>query len=231
MSEIKLLIAEITKNSKRSRMINNILWIIVALLMGVSFYTTILSIDSKNEALVERDAKEKALVVSDSLKRVAEELVEDLRISEENLQGEKDKLELIKIQYDSIRQVQLQLLEEVNRDELWEYTEQTNTIEAYTDYLKLKGDNGHNIIEKIKTLMQKTGYVQIQESNGTMNIEPSSNGEGLWIPKSTRSIRYGVIGKSRNSDRTGDVILKDQPFVILEDSIWSGRTRWAKIAY
>ena len=231
MSDIKDLIRETNKTARRGRLINNILWVVVTCLVLVSFYASNLAIDAKKEAEAERDAKKIALVISDSLRNTAELLVENLRISEENLQGEKDKLELIKIQYDSIRQVQLQLLEEVNRDELWDYTEQTNTIQAYTDYLKLKGDNGHDIIGKIKSLMQKSGYVQIQESNGFMNIEPSENGLGLWKTKSARSVRYGVIGKSSNSNRTGDVILKEQPFVILEDSIWSGKTRWAKIAY
>ena len=231
MSEIKQLIAEITKNSRRSRMINNILWVIVTILVCVSFYTTLLSIESKNEAISERDAKEKALIISDSLKNRAEGLVEDLRISEENLQGEKDKLEQFKVQYDSLRQVQLQLMEEANRDELWDYTVETNTIEAYMDYLKLKGDNDHNVIDKIKALMTRTGYVQIQESSGKMHIEKSDIGYGIWIPKSARSIRHGVIGRNPNSNRTGDVIFKGQPIVILQDSIWSGKTRWAKIAF
>lgn len=115
-------------------------------------------------------------------------------------------------------------------DELWEYTEKTNTIQAYTDYIKIKGPND-KVIDKIKSLMRKTGYVQIQESNGTMNIIPSVKGSGLWEAKTARSIRYGVIGKSGNSNRTGDVILQKQPFVILQDSIMSGRTRWAEIAY
>lgn len=231
MSEIKELINVVNKQARKARMINTVLSIVVTLLVCISFYTTILAIDSKNEAMVERDAKEKALVISDSLKNKAEQLVENLRISEENLEGEKAKLELIKVAYDSIRQFQLQLLEERNNDELWQYTESVNTIEAYTDYLKVKGDNNHDVIGKIKSLMQKTGYVQIQESNGTMNIAPSVNGYGLYEAKSTRSIRHGVIGIDRNSERTGDVILQNQPFVILQDSIWSGRTRWAKIAF
>lgn len=230
MSEIKQLITEINKNSKRSRLINNILWIVVSVLVIISFYTTLLAIESKNEVIVERDAKEAALIISDSLKNRAQELVEDLRIVEENLEGEKAELELVKVAYDSVRQVQLELLENQS-DQLWEYTEKTNTIQAYTDYLKIKGDNGHAVIGKIKSLMRRTGYVQIQESNGTMNIIPSSNEYGLWEAKSARSIREGVIGIDSRSKRTGDVILQKQPFVILQDSIWSGKTRWAKIAY
>jgi hypothetical protein len=64
-----------------------------------------------------------------------------------------------------------------------------------------------------------------------MLIEPS--GEGFWKSKSARSIRNGVIGvrSFRNTSRNGDVILKGQVFVILQDSIMSGKTRWAKISY
>ena len=35
----------------------------------------------------------------------------------------------------------------------------------------------------------------------------------------------------RNTNRNGDVILKGQPFLILQDSLMSGKTRWAKISY
>tara|TARA_R110000796_G_scaffold58413_5_gene134915 strand:+ start:21743 stop:22441 length:699 start_codon:yes stop_codon:yes gene_type:complete len=232
MSDIKNLIRETNKNAKRSRLINNVLWGVVLILMMVAMYTTNLSISTKNEAVAakneaiqERDAKEKLLVVADSLTTQAEILVTELEVSEGNLQLEKDKLELIKVKYDSLRQITIN-----QKDDLWEYAIKENTLEAYSDYVNIKGINDE-VVSKIKTLLRKTGYVQIQESNGNMLIEPINKQYGLWKTKSTRSIRYGVIGKSSNSARNGDAILRDQPFVILEDSLWSGKTRWAKVAY
>jgi len=225
MSDIKDLIRETNKNAKRSRLINNILWGVVLILMMVAMYTTMLSISAKNEAVAERDAKEQLLIVADSLTKQAEELVAELEISEGNLQLEKDKLELIKVKYDSLREITIN-----QKDDLWEYAVKENTLEAYSDYINIKGINDE-VVDKLKSLLRKTGYVQIQESNGEVLIEPINREYGLWKTKSTRSIRYGVIGKSTNSNRNGDAVLKDQPFVILEDSLWSGKTRWAKIAY
>jgi len=232
MSDIKELIRETNKNAKKSRLINNILWGVVLLLMMVAMYTTMLSISTKNEAVAakneaisERDAKEKLLVVADSLRKHAQALVSDLEDSEGNLQIEKEKLELIKIKYDSLREITIN-----QKDDLWEYAVKENTLEAYNDYINIKGINDE-VVAKVKNLLRKTGYVQIEESNGNLLIEPVNREYGLWKTKSTRSIRYGVIGKSRNSARNGDAILKGQPFVILEDSLWSGKTRWAKVAY
>jgi hypothetical protein len=227
MSDIKDLIRDTNKTARKGRLINNILWVIVLCLVLTALYTTSMAIDSKAVAIKERDAKKELLVVSDSLRIKAENLVGDLKISEENLQGEKEKLEKIKMAYDSIRKLQL-----VKTDDLWEYALQENTIEAYSDYIRIKGVND-TVVSKLKTLFKNVGYVQIQESNGNVLIEPENKEFGLWKPNSTRSIRYGVIGnrKFRNTNRNGDVILEGQIFVILKDSIMSGKTRWAKIGY
>ena len=232
MSDIKELIRETNKNAKKSRLINNILWGVVLILMMVAMYTTTLAISTKNEAVAakneaikEKNAKEELLIVTNKLKIQAEGLVANLEISEGNLQGEKDKLELIKVKYDSLREIIVN-----QKDDLWEYAVKENTLEAYNDYVNIKGINSE-VVSKIKNLLRKVGYVQIEESNGNLLIEPINREYGLWKTKSTRSIRHGVIGKSTNSNRNGDAILKDQPFVILEDSLWSGKTRWAKVAY
>ena len=244
MSEIRDLILETTKTTRKGRMINNVLWGVVTLLVLVAFYTTLLSIDLKKEAqaseliaLKERDAKEKSFIIADSLKTIAEDLVVELEItninlatSEENLQGEKEKLEEIKVKYDSLRQIQLELLEK--GDDLWDYAEKENTVQAYSDYIKIKGSN-EGATDNIKKLLKRVGYVQIQESDGTVLIEPIDSKSGLWATKSARSIRNGVMGLKEypNTQRNGDVILVGQPFLILQDSIMSGKTRWAKITY
>ena len=236
MSEIRQLIGETIKVSRRNRMINTILWVVVFGLVLVALYTTFLSIESKQEAITERDAKNELLIVSDSLRVKAEALVFDLEVSEENLQGEKAKLEEIKIAYDSLRLVQLEQMTQITEldqgDELWDYAVKENTIESYTDYIKIKGSN-QEVYTKLESLLTNTGYVQIQESNGTMLIELKDDSSGLWASKSARSIRNGVMGLKTysNTERNGDVILEGQPFKIVQDSIMSGRTRWAKILY
>jgi len=229
MSNIKELIAVTNKNARKSRAINNVLWGVVVLLVIVSFLTAFYAVETKHEVVRERDAKNELLLRTNKLKDVAELLVEDLKISEENLQGEKVKLEIIKISYDSLRQVHLEI--EKNTYQLWDYAQDQNTVEAYTDYIKLRGDKDGEVLNKIKELLTKKGYVQIQESTGELLIEPVEGSTILWKAKTARSIRVGVIGKSKESQRKGDVVLKGQPFILLKDSIWSGKTRWSKIAY
>lgn len=234
MSDIKELIRENNRNARRSRLINNILWGLVVLLIIACFYTGFDAVMAKAKAVEEKEAKELALTekeaslkLADSLRKVAESLVSDLKASEEDLEAEKAKLESFKVKYDSIREITLN-----QTDDLWEYAKRENTLQAYTDYVKIKGPTSE-VETKIKTLLTRTGYMQIEESNGYMLIEPFNRQLGLWTTKSARSVRNGVIGNPsfRNQSRTGDVILKDQPFVILEDSLMTGRARWAKIAY
>jgi capsular polysaccharide biosynthesis protein len=229
MSETREIIKEMGKANRRTRLVNTILWVVVVLLVGVCVYVANIAVSEKQktEQLL---VKEKAL--SDELQltntKLAEQ-AEELRISEENLQGEKAKLEEFKISYDSIRQV---LLEAQNQDELWDITVQTNTVQAYTDYIKIKGVNDR-VLDRLNTLLTKTGYVQIQESNGTLLFNKVANDGGLniWIPKTARSVRNGVLGKTSNSSRNGDVIMAGQPVRIVEDSIYTGNARWAKIKY
>lgn len=234
MSDIKDLIRETNRNSRRARLINNILWGIVTCLVGVAFYTSFLAFESKKDAEAERDAKEHLLVEKEGLlieKEASLKLADSLRLVAETAQGdlelEKEKLEAIKVKYDSIRELTLN-----QKDDLWEYAVRENTIEAYSDYVKIKGAT-EQVGDKIKSLLTRTGYMQIQESNSNMLIEPVNRQLGLWTTKSARSVRNGVLNNAnyRNQSRTGDVILNSQPFVILEDSIMTGKARWAKIAY
>lgn len=230
MSETRELIREISKSNRKTRLVNTILWVVVALLVGTCVYIANIAITQKQkteELLVKEQQLSEQLQTTNT--KLAEQ-AEELRISEENLQVEKAKLEEIKISYDSIRQV---LLEEQNQDELWEMTVQQNTVQAYGDYIKVKGVND-KVIEKLESLLTRTGYIQIQESDGTMLFERylgRDAGLNLWTPTSTRSVRSGVIGKSSNSGRNGDAILAGQPVRIVEDSIYTGKARWAKIKY
>lgn len=223
MSESREAVREIIRASKRNRIINTVLWVFIFLLLGAGVYVTTI-------AVKERKVSETLRIKSDSLLVVSEQRAESLRISEENLQFEKEKLEQVQVSYDSLRQV---LLEEQNQDELWDLTVAQNTVQAYGDYIKVKGIND-NVIEKLEILLTRTGYIQIQESNGTMLFQRflgQDMGLNLWTPTSTRSVRNGVIGKSSNSGRNGDAIFAGQPIRIIEDSIYTGNARWAKIKY
>ena len=230
MGDTRELIREISRTSRRTRMINTILWVVVLVLVAGAGWVAHYAVTQKDK-VEELLVKEKELADKlQSTNTLLESQAEQLRISEENLQGEKEKLEEIKISYDSIRQV---LLEEQNQDELWETTVQQNTVQAYGDYIKVKGVND-KVIEKLESVLTRTGYIQIQESDGTMLFERylgRDMGLNLWAPKSTRSVRNGVIGKSSNSERNGDAIFAGQPVRIVEDSIYTGKARWAKIKY
>jgi hypothetical protein len=252
MSDIKNLIRETNKTTRRGRMINNILWAVVVVLVVLSLYISYVAIDLKHKAEVseelvikERDEKSALLIITDSLKTKAETLVDNLKvseeilkISEENLQGEKEKLEEIKIKYDSLRQAQLEQMAQIEQgDELWDYAVKMNTVQSYTDYINVKGNND-KVYDKLNSLLTRSGYLQIQESNGNflikeLNTKYSWSKHGMWTTKSARSIRYGVMGLKQypNQNRNGDVILEGQPFRIVQDSIMSGKTRWVKILY
>ena len=222
MSEVKELIREINKANKRSRIVGHILTAVVIILIGVAFYTTKISLDAKHDA-------EHATELVEQGKIRAEAIAADLKISQENLQGEKDKLEQIQVSYDSLRQSIIQ-----EQQNLWNYTTEQNTLEGYSDYLSIKGEDDHDVVDKIRPFLKSTGYVQIQDSNGEMLFDPLNNEEGdLWKPKSARSIRNGVVGKAdqKTIARNGDVILEGQIIQIVDDSLMSGKSRWAKIKY
>jgi len=159
-----------------------------------------------------------------------------LEIAKEDLVTEKKKLEDV---LEENKALELAKLEAENEDELWDYAQKTATLEAYTNYIKIKGYQKHETVLNKKIdehLSKKTGYIQFVESNGTMLLTPYKgidNRKDLWIPKSAMSVRRGVIGNSnfRNTSRTGNVILEGQIVKMLGDYIPSGNAKWAKISY
>jgi len=229
MGETRNIIHEVRKANRKATLINTVLWVVIGLLLAGAGWITHYAVTQKEQVQVLLDKQQ---VLNNTLQQTNTELEEQkeaLKISQENLEGEKAKLEEISVRYDSLRQAMLEL---ESQDDLWDITVQTNTVQAYTDYIKLRGVDDR-VIEKLNSVMDDEGYVQIQESNGTMLFEKIQvdGGLNIWVPKSTRSVRNGVIGKDRNSGRNGDVIVKGQPVQIVEDSIYTGRARWAKIKY
>jgi len=222
MSEVRELIKQQQRSTKKSRLYGHIATGIIGVLVCITFITTKKSLDATDRATKLNTSLEI------SLETIREKNIE-LEISEENLKGEKEKLELIQKQYDSLRQ---SLAKE--KENLWVHTLEHNNLQAYTDYLKIKGEDGHGVVDRIRTFLTRTGYVQIQESNGNMLFEPLNNNDNdLYVPKSARSIRKGVLGKGgqQTVERNGDVILEGQIIQVVRDSIMSGNSRWAKIKY
>ena len=222
LDELREVIKENQRSIKKSRIFGYILTGVLGIAVTIVFYTTKLAVEAEERATQLNTSLENSLEV------IKEKNIE-LEISEANLQGEKEKLELIQKSYDSLRQ---SLAKE--KENLWNYTVEQNTLEAYTDYLNIRGEDGHGVVDKIRTFLTRTGYVQIQESNGTMLFDPLSNNDNdLYVPKTARSIRKGVLGKGgqQTVERNGDVILEGQIIQIVRDSIMSGNSRWAKIKY
>ncbi|MBT8279968.1 MAG: hypothetical protein KJO16_00190 [Muriicola sp.] len=218
MSKLKDRIEEINKTVQKSRRINNILWVVVIVFVGTSIYFAIDAEISKEKAITK---EEEALAARDSLK-----------LLEEDLQGEKNKLEEFKKKYDVLVEEKL-----ATNDDLWQYTVEANTFEAYMDYINVKGEEGISEHEdelntKLNSFLNRTGFVQFQESSSNVLFEPMPFGDrdDLFTPKSARSVRKGVIGVDNSYGRNGDVILEGQIVQVVE-YIESGNSKWAKIRY
>ena len=213
MSKIQERIAEIDKASKKSRLINNILWVIVFGLVGLSGYFYLDALNSKKEA-----------IANEEIAKIAKEEAEGLQHDLENLIAKNKKLEFDK----------------VNQDDLWNYAKEQNNIEAYVNYLEIKGNDSDKLDSvslKLNEFLKKSGFVQLLDSDGVTKYfseyNKIPNRKDLWIASSARSVRGGVIGKDSKSKsaRNGDVILKDQIVAVEGDIIISGDATWAKINY
>lgn len=227
MSKIQDRINEINKIARRSRIISTILAIVIVAFIVLTGWN-MKTISEKNETLRENDS-----IISsknDSLKFANEELV-----------FLKDQIELKETEYKK----QLDSLIEIQNsgsEQLWEFTKSTKTVEAYYSFIKKQQEDGVEIaperIEEIKEnvlgLMNRTGWVQIKESNGNTLFNSLSNSiediNNVMTAKSARSVRVGVIGKHNQSHRNGDVISKDQYVIVLKTES-SGNTEWAQIKY
>lgn len=227
MSKIQDRINEINKIAKRSRLITSILAVIIIAFIVLTGWN-MKTISEKNIEL-----EENKLIINsknDSLKFANEELV-----------FLKDQIELKETEYKK----QLDSLiakQNSGSQQLWEFTQSANTVEAYYNYVKKQNEDNVEISpeqlaeikENVLNLMDRTGWVQIKESNGNILFTELGDFIGdvgdVRVAKSARSIRYGVIGVDSNSSRNGDVVSKDQ-YVIVVETKSSGRTEWAKIHY
>jgi len=134
-------------------------------------------------------------------------------------------------------------LSEGNRS-LWEVASRTNTLMAYSNFVKNCNSDESDCHEKdlknaIDALLNSKGYVQLIETNGNLlysTVNLSLEGEFITF-KSDRSVRNGAIGRdiencgSSNPIKIG-IILKDKIVKVLRKcEASSSKSVWAQIQY
>ncbi len=108
MSEIREKINEINRAAKKSRRINNILWLCVVGLVGLSFYFAYSASKSEARAVVEKEKALRLAHVNDSLM----------------LEAQQSRQKIV----DVIKEADL---------ELWDQAKAANSIDSYAFYLKV----------------------------------------------------------------------------------------------
>jgi len=215
MSKIKERIDEINKTAKKSRTINNVLWVVVMVLtigaIGLGFWA-----DQQRGAAIE--AKNEA----DSLKTLANEALAQIEINEAETRRKLDSMVASNI------------------TDLWKQAKTVNTLMAYSNYAKEHPNDSlheNDLVKALDDLLNTEGYVQIVETNGNKLYETVTLSlEGEFIKfKTDKSVRNGAIGingcGAANSTRIG-VLLKDKIVRIEEKCEASGsKSVWAKIAF
>ncbi len=215
MSSIGGKLKEVEKNAKRTRRITTILATIMIIFIALCVVLIIL-VDQANNNLAAEKQK-----------------VENQRTQLENqnkILAEKDAL--LTFQNKRLREVQGRL------DEYWNQAVASNKINDYADYLSkaINGDEHYNdALVKMNELANKTGYVQITDSNGKQYLSPIKELDSdvqFYIANSDRSVRRGIIGDPNfsNSSRIGKTI-RNGDVVRLDKIIKSGEAEWGKIGY
>lgn len=172
-------------------------------------------------AYLNNDLKETKAKLADKVVELDSTIVEldSTKLFLEKLIAERQKADLDKLKGNS---------------DIWRYTKEENTLEAYLNYLKIEPNTTKidSVNLALNKLLNKSGYVQIIESNGH-ELFKDSDLKGYLSPVSARSVRRGVIGNKdfSNTSRNGDVILVGQ-IVKIEEEFGAGKVaKWAKIKY
>lgn len=173
-------------------------------------------------------------------------LSNNLKESNERLEAQTDTLmmqkEALKRRNAKIEEYKDQLLGSVQSEEVyWDIAKNQNSIESYMDYLiKFESDTTNTYAGEAKnslaSLLNKKGFVQVLESNGSKLFDeyPGYDGNEIFIrSKTAMNVRRGVIGNSEYSPstRNGDVLSEGQVVKVIKGDIKSGSSIWAQIAY
>ncbi len=209
MSEIREKINEINRAAKKSRRINNILWLCVVGLVGLSFYFAYSASNSEARAVVEKEKALRLAHVNDSLM----------------LEAQQSRQKIV----DVIKEADL---------ELWDQAKAANSIDSYAFYLKVTEgkQRSDEIKTAIETLFKDEGYVQLIDSDGSTEYFKEKLNSDLGhflIASADRNVNTGVIGNAdfpRAGDKRGHSIKKGQVVKVLQE-FKSGNAVWAKIGY
>jgi len=215
MSKIQERIKEIDKSAKRSRLIAIILSVVI---IGFVIYTGYLlnEISETNDNLTKSEISLKANKVS---------------LEESNTALEKK---------DSILTLKNKKLLELrgSLEKEWNKADASGKIKDYASYLEraIEDDDHYSeALQKMNTLANDKGYVQITDSNGTKYLEEIENlntDDVFYRVKKAMSVRFGVIGDRSfsNTGRTGNVIDIGDVVKII-NKYTSGGAEWAEIRY
>ncbi len=181
MSKIKERIDEINKTAKKSRTINNVLWVVVMILtigaIGLGFWAD----QQRGEALEAKASAIEAKNEADSLKTLADEALAQIEINEAETRRKLDSMVA------------------ANITDLWKQAKTFNTLVAYSNYVEEHPNDSlheNDLLKALDDLLNTKGYVQIVETNGNKLYEPVSLSlEGEFIKfKTDKSVRNGAIG-------------------------------------
>ena len=216
MSSIGGKLKEVEKSAKRTRQISTILATIMIIFIALSAVLIILV--------------QKANANLEAEKQIVE--TQKKQLEEQNKVLAK-KYSLLTFQNERLRDVQGKL------DSYWDKAVATNKINAYADYLAkaINGDEHYNdALAKMNELANRTGYVQITDSNGRQYLSPIKELDSdvtFYIANTAMRVRYGVIGDPNfsNTSQIGSKVVKVNDVVRLDSIIKTGGAEWGKIGF
>jgi hypothetical protein len=164
---------------------------------------------------------------------------DSLQLSHHNLIEINEKLFNKNEELDKVNNFYLELFK--SSDSLFNKVSRTNTPEAYYKYVKETGAKNYadprilqEITTKLSSLMNKSGYVQIMNSDGTYNFEEKEKlfeGYQFYEAKSDWTVRKGIIGNPDYTNTSRIDVLRAGKLVNVLRIIGSGNAAWAEISY
>jgi hypothetical protein len=181
-----------------------------------------------------------SVLLYSSLKKEKAALIKsetDLQTSYDSISKIKNKLAIS----DSILSLQNEKLLQIRGSihELWKKADSSGRIKDYASYLESAIEDDEHYTEalnKMNTLANDKGYVQITDSNGIKylsEIENLNTNDVFYRVIKAMSVRYGVIGDSSfsNTSRTGNVIKEGDVVKIMKVFDFNSGAQWAELRY
>lgn len=218
MSNLSDKIREREKRSRQNKLIMNILGVVVIIFIGTSVMLYY-SLEDEKRKLIESEteliASEKSLIDSNK----------ELEIKEAILKEQNNKL--------------LELRGSLEKE--WNRADMSGKIKDYASYLEraIEDDDHYSeALQKMNTLANDKGYVQITDSNGTKYLEKIENlntDDVFYRVIKDMNVRNGVLGhpdfSNRNTSRNGDIIRIGDVVKITQPYSFNSGAEWAEIRY